>query len=101
MIEVFPSHGCVHACQGQTGGPWLATVGASTGRVIAMDAPRKGEKASGPFNWAQVLRHEFTHTVTLGETDNRIAHWFTEGLAVQEEHSPLQWAWVPDALFRR
>ena len=49
----------------------------------------------GTFNWSQVLRHEFTHTVTLGLTDNRIEHWFTEGLAVQEEHSPLRWEWVP------
>ena len=39
----------------------------------------------GTFNWAQVLRHEYTHTVTLGATDNRIAHWMTEGLAVLEE----------------
>jgi tetratricopeptide (TPR) repeat protein len=49
----------------------------------------------GPFNWSQVLRHEFTHTVTLSATDNRIAHWMTEGLAVLEEKSPLQWHWVP------
>ena len=28
-------------------------------------------------------------------TDNRIPHWFTEGLAVWEEHSPLRWEWVP------
>ena len=49
----------------------------------------------GTFNWAQVLRHEFTHTVTLAATDNRIPHWFTEGLAVWEEHSPLRWEWIP------
>src|SRR5207237_4762650 len=42
-----------------------------------------------------VLWHEFTHTVTLAATDNRIAHWMTEGLAVLEEHSPLRWEWVP------
>ena len=55
--------------------------------------PRQG--AGGTFNWSRVVRHEFTHTVTLGETDNRIQHWFTEGLAVWEEHAPLQWEWVP------
>jgi tetratricopeptide (TPR) repeat protein len=60
-----------------------------------MVAPRKGAATMGPFNWAQVLRHEFTHTVTLAATDNRIAHWFTEGLAVWEEHAPLRWEWVP------
>jgi len=93
MIEVFPTH--EEFAVRTTGAPWLPTVGASTGRVIAMVAPRKGEKTMGPFNWAQVLRHEFTHTVTLGETDNRIAHWFTEGLAVQQEHAPVHWEWVP------
>jgi tetratricopeptide (TPR) repeat protein len=92
-IEVFPTHDAFSVRT--TGAPWIATVGASTGRVIALVAPRKGERTMGPFNWSQVLRHEFTHTVTLGATDNRIAHWFTEGLAVQQEHSPLRWEWVP------
>ena len=93
IIEVFPTHDAFSVRT--TGTPWIATVGASTGRVIALVAPRTGDGAKGPYNWAQVLRHEFTHTVTLSATDNRIQHWMTEGLAVQEEHSPLQWAWVP------
>jgi cellulose synthase operon protein C len=42
-----------------------------------------------------VLRHEFTHTVTLSATDNRIGHWMTEGLAVAEENIPLRWEWIP------
>jgi tetratricopeptide (TPR) repeat protein len=92
-IEVFPTHDAFSVRT--TGSPWIGTVGASTGRVIAMVAPRKGENTQGAFNWSQVLRHEFTHTVTLAATDNRISHWMTEGLAVMEEHSPLQWAWVP------
>lgn len=92
-IEVFPTHDAFSVRT--TGSPWIGTVGASTGRVIAMVAPRKGENTQGAFNWSQVLRHEFTHTVTLAATDNRIAHWMTEGLAVVEERSPLQWAWVP------
>src|SRR4029078_2592709 len=93
MIEVFPTHDAFSVRT--TGSPWIGTVGASTGRVIAMVAPRKGEVTMGPFNWAQVLRHEYTHTVTLAATDNRIPHWMTEGLAVYEEHSPLKWEWVP------
>jgi cellulose synthase operon protein C len=91
LIEVFPTHDDFSVRT--TGAPWLATVGASTGRVIALDAPREG--GGGAYNWSRVVRHEFTHTVTLGATDNRIAHWFTEGLAVWEEHAPLQWEWVP------
>jgi tetratricopeptide (TPR) repeat protein len=93
VIEVFPTQD--EFAVRTTGAPWLPTVGASTGRIIALTTPRKGERTTGPFNWTQVLHHEFTHTVTLGETDNRIAHWFTEGLAVQQEQSPLRWEWVP------
>ena len=92
-IEVFPTHDAFSVRT--TGSPWIGTVGASTGRVIALVAPRNGQGTLGAFNWSQVLRHEFTHTVTLAATDNRIAHWMTEGLAVVEEHAPLRWEWVP------
>jgi tetratricopeptide (TPR) repeat protein len=93
LIEVFPTHDAFAVRT--TGGPWLATVGASSGRLIALTTPRKGAKTLGTYNWTKVLRHEFTHTVTLGLTENRIAHWFTEGLAVQQEHYPVRWEWVP------
>ncbi len=93
IIEVFPTHDAFSVRT--TGSPWIGTVGASTGRIIALDPPRGGENTQGAFNWSQVLRHEFTHTVTLAATDNRISHWMTEGLAVYEEHTGLQWAWVP------
>jgi tetratricopeptide (TPR) repeat protein len=92
-IEVFPTHDAFSARI--TGSPWIGTVGASTGRVIALCTPRRGDNTLGGFNWAQVLRHEYTHTVTLSATDNRIAHWMTEGLAVAEEHAPLRWEWAP------
>ena len=92
MIEVFPTHDAFSVRT--TGSPWIGTVGASTGRVIALVSPRPGDQM-GTFNWAQVLRHEYTHTVTLSATDNRIAHWMTEGLAVLEERTPLRWDWVP------
>jgi tetratricopeptide (TPR) repeat protein len=93
LIEVFPSHDAFSVRT--TGSPWIGTVGASTGRVIALCTPRTGENTLGTYNWAQVLRHEYTHTVTLSATDNRIAHWMTEGLAVLEEKGPLRWDWVP------
>ncbi|HSZ57204.1 MAG TPA: tetratricopeptide repeat protein [Tepidisphaeraceae bacterium] len=93
FIEVFPTHEAFSVRT--TGSTWLPTVGASTGRVIALVAPRPGKNTLGTFDWARVLRHEYTHTVTLGATDNRIAHWFTEGLAVYQEHSPVPWDWVP------
>jgi tetratricopeptide (TPR) repeat protein len=93
IIEVFPSHDAFSVRT--TGAPWIGTVGASTGRVIALCTPRVGENTLGAYNWAAVLRHEYTHTVTLSATDNRIAHWMTEGLAVVEEDAPLRWDWVP------
>jgi tetratricopeptide (TPR) repeat protein len=92
-IEGFPTH--AQFSVRTTGSPWIGTVGASTGSIIALVAPRKGSQTMGSFNWAQVLRHEFTHTVTLAATDNRIEHWMTEGLAVMEEHAPIHWEWVP------
>jgi tetratricopeptide (TPR) repeat protein len=92
-IEVFPTHDAFSVRT--TGSPWIGTVGASTGRVIALVSPRKGGGNMEPFNWAQVLRHEYTHTVTLAATDNRIQHWMTEGLAVLEERTPLRWEWIP------
>jgi tetratricopeptide (TPR) repeat protein len=91
IIEIFPTHDAFSVRT--TGSPWIPTVGASTGRVIALTSP--ADKAMGTYNWAAVLRHEYTHTVTLSATDNRIQHWMTEGLAVLEERSPLRWEWVP------
>lgn len=89
IIEIFPDHGGFSVRI--TGRPFIGTIGACTGRVIAMTAPR-GRPPFGRFNWASVLRHEFTHTVTLAATENRIPHWFTEGLAVYEEPSPRSWS---------
>lgn len=93
LIEVFPSHDAFSVRT--TGSPWIGTVGASTGRVIALVSPRDAKETLGSYNWAQVLRHEYVHTVTLSATDNRISHWMTEGLAVLEERSPMPWSWIP------
>ena len=35
-----------------TGSPWIGTVGASTGRVIALVTPRKGDSTLGNYNFA-------------------------------------------------
>lgn len=86
-----------------TGRPWIHTVGASTGQVIALAAPRESADLMGRYNLARVLKHEFTHTVTLAATDNRIPHWFTEGLAVYQEDSPRTYDWcqmLADAIRR-
>ncbi len=90
QVELFPSH--EEFGVRTTGLPWIGTVGACTGNVIAMDVPRGGAKNTmGAFDWARVMRHEFTHTVTLYMTDNRIPHWLTEAAACVQEQAPRDW----------
>ena len=83
IIEMFPDHATFSTRI--TGRGWIGTVGACTGRVIAMPAPDPLRGGMGTFNWAVVLRHEYTHAVTLSRTKNRIPHWFTEACAVWEQ----------------
>lgn len=88
IIEIFPDH---LGFSLRTGGrPFIATIGACTGRVIALTAPH-GRRPFGVFNWANVFRHEFTHTVTLSVTNNYIPRWMTEGLAVEQEPTQRSW----------
>ena len=90
IIEFFPNHDEFGVRT--TGLPWIGTVGACTGNVIAMDVPRGAAKnMMGAFDWARVLRHEFTHTVTLSMTNNRIPHWLTEAAACEQELAPRDW----------
>lgn len=71
-----------------TGMPWIWTIGACTGPLIAITPPRLGFNHYGPFDWPRVLRHEYVHTVTLSQTNNRIPHWLTEACAVSQEQGP-------------
>jgi len=72
------------------GMPYLDTVGACAGRVVAITSP---DAAPEKFNWAQVLKHEFVHVVNLQQTDFNIPHWFTEALAVMSEGYPRPSQW--------
>lgn len=92
IIEFFPTQRSFAVRI--TGQPWIHTVGACTGRVIALASPRNAPELSGTYNLARVLKHEFVHTVTLAATNNRIPHWFTEGLAVYQEDSPRPFEWA-------
>ena len=95
LIEVFNRHemfsGRVVAL------PDLHTIGACTGRMIAMVSPRDKSKVIGkPFNWNRVLRHELVHVFNLEQTHFQIPHWFTEGLAVTYEGTgtPPRWRYI-------
>ena len=85
ILEFFPTH--QQFSIRITGKGWIGTVGASTGRVIAMVVPTPDTERSpfGTYDWYAVVIHEYTHTVTLGKTHNRIPHWFTEACAVWEQ----------------
>jgi Flp pilus assembly protein TadD len=94
LIEIFSrarntdGHGWFSARM--VGLPYVGTVGACAGRVVAMQSPGDAKQ---PFNWARVLRHEFVHVVNLQQTDFNIPHWFTEALAVYNEDLPRPAEW--------
>ncbi len=86
-IDVMPNHEWFSVRI--TGVPGLHTMAAATGPIVAMESPSDGPgHLVGPYDWLRVVRHEYTHTVTLARTKNRIPHWFTEAAAVYLEDSP-------------
>jgi tetratricopeptide (TPR) repeat protein len=90
LIEVFNSHDMFSGRVVSL--PDLHTVGACTGRMIAMASPHaKGVRK--PFNWARVLRHEVVHIFNLDQTHFLVPHWLTEGLAVGNEGFPRPPVW--------
>jgi len=70
--------------------PFIPTVGACTGKVVALASTAKMPK---PYNWSRVLKHELVHVITLQQTDFNIPHWYTEALAVESEGSPRPQQW--------
>ena len=91
VIELMPDHKFFSVRI--TGMPRIHTVAACTGPLIAIEVPREGppEKHLGLFDWLKVLRHEYTHTITLSQTRNRIPHWLTEAAAVSMEDVPRKY----------
>jgi tetratricopeptide (TPR) repeat protein len=73
------------------GTPSVGTVGACTGRVVALTSP--SSLKDNKFNWARVLTHEVVHIITLGQTNFNIPHWYTEALAVLSEGYPRPEVW--------
>ncbi len=72
--------------------PYIGTIAASTGYMVAMASPNEPE--GGPHvNWAEVLTHELVHVVTLQQTRFNCPHWYTEGLAVWCQCSRRPDAW--------
>jgi len=91
QIDIMPDD--QHFAVRLTGMPEIWTIAACTGDVIAMTPPRPGPKRSyGAYNWLNVLGHEYVHVVNLSQTNNRVAHWFTEGCAVHLESTGRTWS---------
>jgi tetratricopeptide (TPR) repeat protein len=90
LFEIFNNHemfsGRVVAL------PDLHTIGASTGRIVAMVSPY-GREIQRPFNWARVVRHELVHIFNLEQTRFQCPHWLTEGLAVTQEGFARPQSW--------
>jgi len=90
LLELFNNH---EMFSGRTIAlPDLHTIGACTGRMVAMVSPR-GKEIKKPFNWARVIRHEIVHIFNLEQTRLQVPHWFTEGLAVLNEGFPRPQEW--------
>lgn len=100
IIELMPNHEWFAVRIG--GMPSIHTMAASTGPVIAFESPRDGPKSkAGHYDWARVLQHEYTHTVNLSRTKNRVIHWMTEANAVFNEDAPRdqrQWSLLTSAM---
>lgn len=92
LIEVFNKH---EMFSGRVVSlPDLHTIGACTGRMVAMVSPRdKSKVIAKPFNWNRVLRHELVHIFNLEQTKFLVPHWLTEGLAVLAEELPPSPRW--------
>jgi tetratricopeptide (TPR) repeat protein len=87
-VEILKNH---EMFSGRTIGlPFVPTVGACTGRVVALASPKATRM---PFNWARVLTHELVHVITLQQTEFNIPHWYTEALAVESEGFPRPQEW--------
>jgi tetratricopeptide (TPR) repeat protein len=87
-VEILKDH---QWFSGRTVGlPFVPTVGACTGRVVALASPKATRV---PFNWARVLTHELVHVITLQQTEFNIPHWYTEALAVESEGFPRPQDW--------
>lgn len=90
LIEVFNTHDMFSGRVVSL--PDLHTIGACTGRMIAMVSPR-GKGIPKPFNWSRVIRHELVHIFNLEQTHFQVPHWYTEGLAVMNEGFPRPQQW--------
>ncbi len=81
-VEIFPSHSDFSVRT--LGIPGLGALGVSFGSILVMDSPSAQDP--GYFNWISTMWHEVAHAFHLAMSEHRVPRWFTEGLAVHEQH---------------
>jgi len=82
VVEIFPDQkDFAVRTFGVPGGDGY--LGVCFGRVITAPSPAS-PRATG-HSWEATLWHEFTHTITLSITHNRMPRWLSEGISVHEE----------------
>ena len=81
VFEIYPDH--EDFAVRTLGLPGLGALGATFGRVVAMDSP--SARPEGKFHWGSTLWHEVAHVVTLSISNQKVPRWFTEGLSMREE----------------
>ncbi len=60
-------------------------LGVTFGTVVAIESPLASPP--GEYDWADTLWHEMSHVYVVTATHHLVPRWFTEGLAVHEEHA--------------
>lgn len=63
----------------------VGLLGVTFGTVVAIESP--SANAPGEYNWADTMWHELSHVYVVTATHHLVPRWFTEGLAVHEEHA--------------
>ena len=81
VFEMYPDH--EDFAVRTMGLPGLGALGATFGRIVAMDSPSARPK--GEFHWGSTLWHELAHVVTLSLSNEKVPRWFTEGISMMEE----------------
>ncbi|RMH14356.1 MAG: hypothetical protein D6701_11370, partial [Gemmatimonadetes bacterium] len=97
-LEVYPSHADFSVRTVGLAG--IGALGVTFGSVVAMDSP--SARSLGDFNWASTLWHELAHVFHLGISKHNVPRWFSEGLAVHEQHRARPgWGHQPSPSFMR
>ena len=81
VFEMYPDH--EDFAVRTMGLPGLGALGATFGRIVAMDSP--SARPRGEFHWGSTLWHELAHVVTLSLSNEKVPRWFTEGISMMEE----------------